>query len=406
MNWLPREDIVPVLTFHSVGMDEPSWVWRKLSERADAFEHLLRLLRSKDYQTVTLSELYEHMAGGSTCPPRSIVLVFDDGYLDNWVTVQPLLKKYGFHGTVYVNPEFVDPGTELRPTLDDVAEGDRANAPIAQTGFMNWAELKQLDESGVLDVQSHSLTHTWHFTGPTIQDFYTPSSAANYPWMAWNARPDRKPFYLQEDQASFVPWGMPVFESEKSLIARRFLPEAASIDKVIGAVAGMGGADYFKQPDWREHLQALVADLHGGSPFPGTCESETDYEDRVREELGRSRSTIEQKLGKTVDFLCWPGGGVNATARRIAAEVGYRSWTLPSREQRDKRNRPGSDPQEVRRLPALRDVNFFHKNWGVGSERLVYLEMLAHRDSRAFDLLTKMYKIAVACGIAGQRKLL
>jgi hypothetical protein len=279
----------------------------------------------------------------------------------------------------------VDPGAETRPTLNDSQDAD-----ISQTGFMNWAELKKLDESGVLDVQSHSLTHTWYFSGPRIVDYYTPESAAAYPWMAWNARPERKPFYLQEDQTSFVPWGTPVFEYEKSLLARRFFPDANRVQEVISSVAADANSDLLQSTN--------------DSPFPGTYESEDDYEARVRGELMESKAIIEHRLGKTVEFLCWPGGGVNAVAKRQAVEAGYKSWTLPSVEQRDKRNRPGEDPSEIRRLPSMRDVFFFGRKWGVGSERLVLLEILAHQESRAFDVLRKCYKLGVALGIAGQRQ--
>ncbi len=404
MTLLPDNNIVPVLTYHSVGMHEPSWTWSQLSERAEAFEKLLQALHSRGYRTVTLADLYAHMAGEKTCPPRSIVLVFDDGYLDNWVTVQPLLKRYGMTGTVYINPEFVDPGDALRPTLDDYPGERLQGADISQSGFMNWAELAELDRSGVLDVQSHSLTHTWYFTGPLIEDFYSPSNAADYPWMAWNARPDRKPFYLTEDQSEFVAWGTPVFEHEKSLIARRFLPDSSALEAVVNAVAANGGAESCQGESWRGGLLKIVANVTGDSDFPGEFESAADYENRVRDELGHSKAIIEQKLGKTVDFLCWPGGGVNDTAKRVAAEVGYKSWTLPSGAMRSKRNRPGSDPREIRRLPALRDVRFFGRRWGVGSERLVLLEMLSHQQSKLFDLARKAYKVSVAAGLAGETR--
>ena len=404
MTLLANNDIVPVLTYHSVGMHEPAWTWSQLSERADAFDNLLRALHQRGYGTVTLADLYAHMAGEKSCPPRSVVLVFDDGYLDNWVTVAPLLRRHGMTGTVYVNPDFVDPGDTPRPTLDDYPGASRNAADISQSGFMNWAELAELDRSGVLDVQSHSLTHTWYFTSPEVEDYYSPSNAGNYPWMAWNARPERKPYYLTEDQSGFVAWGTPVFEHEKSLIARRFIPDASAVDAVASAVAERGGAHVFENAGWRNQLARIVADVTGSTEFPGVVESDSDYENRVRDELGGSKSIIEQKLGKTVDFLCWPGGGVNETAKRIAAEVGYRSWTLPSYAMPSKRNAPGSDPREIKRLPALRDVRFFGRKWGVGSERLVMLEMLAHQESKIFDLARKVYKLGVAAGIAGQAR--
>lgn len=403
MSIWPRDDIVPVLTFHSVGMNEPGWVWKELSETATAFDRLLNKLRASGYRTVGLSDLYAHMAGQERCPPKSLVLVFDDGYLDNWVTVYPLLKKYGMKGTVYVNPEFVDPGSELRPTMDDTRVTGGSQHAVPQTGFMNWAELRMADETGILDVQSHSLTHTWYFTGPTIVDYYRPSSARSYPWMAWNARPDRKPFYLQEDQTAFVPWGTPVFEHEKSLLARRFEPDPAATQAVIEAVDAGGGRAFFERADWRQQLDSIIAGSEG-SGHGGQVESEADYAARVRYELKQSKSVIEQKLGKRVEYLCWPGGGTNDLAKTIAAEVGYKAWTLPSYARPGKRNRPGEDAREIKRLPALRDVRFWDRKWGVGSEQLVVYEMLAHQDSRFFDALRKLYKVGVAVGIVGQRQ--
>ena len=66
----------------------------------------------------------------------------------------------------------------------------------------------------------------------------------------------------------------------------------------------------------------MVEDTTGGTTFPGTRESGTEYETRVRGELMQSKAIIGEKLGKTVDFLCWPGGGVNVVARKLADEVG------------------------------------------------------------------------------------
>lgn len=396
MSIMPKNDIVPVLTFHSVGMNEPDWIWNQLSERADAFEQLLKKLHAHDYRTVSLSDLYAHMTGEKICAAKSIVLVFDDGYLDNWVTVYPLLKKYGMCGTIYVNPDFVDAGADLRPTIE-------TDDDAPQTGFMNWAELRAVDQSGVLDVQSHSLTHTWYYVSPNIVDFYAPSTAKRYPWMAWNAKPERKPYYLEEDQSTFVALGTPVFEHEKSLLARRFTPDAGLVDELVTTVEQEGGTRFFDAEDWRQKLQRLSSTITGEATFPGEMESESDYEARVRYELAQSKTVIEKKLDKTVNFLCWPGGGVNATAKRLAEEVGYQSWTLSSSEKPAKRNRPGEDPREIKRLPAIRDVRFFDRKWGVGSELLVYLEMQAHRESRAFDLVRKAYKVGVAAGIAGRR---
>jgi peptidoglycan/xylan/chitin deacetylase (PgdA/CDA1 family) len=397
------QSVVPVLTFHSVGMNYDDWVWSHLSESADMFERFLVRLHKQGYKTVSLQQLYDHMSGGQRCDAKSIVLVFDDGYLDNWTTVAPLLKKYDMCGAVYVNPEFVDPGTELRPTLDDLGGNVEELHSIEHRGFMNWAELEVLDSSGVLDVQSHSMSHTWYFTGPGIVDSYAPGSAPTYPWMSWNSRPDRKPFYLSEDQSEFVAWGTPVFENEKSIIARRFFPDQEMVEKVQDVVEKQGGVEFFANPDWRDQYRKITADVTGDRPFSGEYESERDFEKRVSWELAEAKSIIEEKLNKQVHFLCWPGGGVDATSKRLALETGHLSWTLPGGDASDKRNVPGADATEVKRVPAMRDVFFLGRKWGRGSDILMMLDIMTHQNSFFIRRLRDLYKIGVALGIAGHK---
>jgi hypothetical protein len=403
MNILPDQTIVPVLTFHSVGMQHDSWVWSHLSERADVFECLLRRLREAGYRTVGLRDLYSHMSGEQICPPKSIVVVFDDGYLDNWVSVAPILRKYDMRGVVYVNPDFVDPGEEARPTIEDGSAEIPDTRRPDQIGFMNWKELEIADREGVLDVQSHSQTHTWYFSGSRIVDYYSPFNAPKYPWMAWNARPDRKPFYLQEDQTEFVSWANPVFEFEKSLLVRRFFPDEDLIQDLIETAHRKYGRRLFEDSGLMSDFLELAAGITGGGDFPGRIESDDEYQERVTWELSRSKQIIETRLNKQVEFLCWPGGGVNDVCKATAAEVGYKAWTLPSSELPKKRNQPGENPREIRRLSAMRDVFLLGRRWGRGGELLLFLDILAHQHSAAFNLLRRLYKVGVAFGIAGEK---
>ena len=272
-----------------------------------------------------------------------------------------------------------------------------------QTGFMSWEELALANNMGVLDVQSHSQTHTWYFSGPKIVDCFLPHNAANYPWMPWNARPERKPFYLEEDQSEFVRWGTPILEFEKSLIVKRFFPEKEIVQKVVDATNEIESICRTSRPIELSRYKQLVRRLVGDDEIPGVFETAQEYESRVSLELATSKQMIEDKLNKVVEFLCWPGGGVNNDCRRIAAEVGYKSWTLPSNEQQGKRNRPGEDPLEIKRLTAMRDVHMLGRRWGRGTDTLLFLDILAHQQSVASNFLRRLYKVGVAFGIVGER---
>ena len=55
----------------------------------------------------------------------------------------------------------------------------------------------EMEKSGLVDIQSHSMSHTWYYTNPELIDFYSPienSLVNKYPWISWNENPVQKPF--------------------------------------------------------------------------------------------------------------------------------------------------------------------------------------------------------------------
>ena len=393
MKWYRDKSVVPVLMFHSIGIWNENWIWKSMSESLDVFETLLERLRRGGYRTVGLSELYEHMAGRRTLPRNSIVLTFDDGYLDNWVVAAPLLRKYGMKGVVYVSPDFVQDGDVVRPSLEDVWAGRLNDGDLDKVGFMNWAELRALDEEQVLDVQCHGLTHTWYFSEPRVVDIHRPRDVFPYPWLSWNARPERKPFYLTEPQQAFVDWGHPVFVHEKSLITKRFFPDTSCIEEVTDYVGKHGGAQFFDAGDWREKLVSRFGVLDGTTAFPGHVESDSDYRERVLGELVESRRQLEARLNKEVKFLSWPGGGVNRQTAELAESAGYLSQTLSSWQQPSARNRPGSDPAGIKRVAGRSKVHWRGKWIANGGSWWIMQRVLQHQGSMSSMLRTAIWKL-------------
>ncbi|MEN8136799.1 MAG: polysaccharide deacetylase family protein, partial [Thermodesulfobacteriota bacterium] len=230
---------IPVVMYHTVGRKIPDWKWSFLTVPADVFEDHLRWLVRKGYRTVDLDELYQHVKGEHILPERSVVLTFDDGYLDNWTYVAPLLRKYSCKGTVFVNPDFVDPTETMRSTLDDVWAGKLKEKDLPVRGFMSWQELRTLADHGPLRVEAHAMTHTWYPSGPEIVDFHHPDDG--YFWLDWNAFPEQKPFYLVEPEKTAVPFGVPVYEHQKSLAVTRYFPDLDEEEALVDFVRQQGG---------------------------------------------------------------------------------------------------------------------------------------------------------------------
>lgn len=338
---------VPVLMYHSVAPQIKNWAYSFLSIHPDTFDDHISTLARAGFVTISLSELYDYMAGTGRIPPRSIVLTFDDGYLDNWVHAFPILRKHGSRATVYASTDFVDRECPARPNLADVWEGRARQDDLEWRGFLGPEEMKRMIMSDLVDVQGHCRTHTWYFTSDKIVDFHHPGDA--YPWLAWNERPDRKPLYMREDQSEFVPFGTPVFEHAKSLVAHRYFPDPKIGRSVADYVAANGGRLFFERPDWRDELSTVAASASQRASG-GRYETAEERLTRIRDEIVLSKAELEAMLGRPLDFLCWPGGSYDDTSVEVARQAGYRAWTLSSRDSSPRRNRPGDDPEWVRRL--------------------------------------------------------
>jgi len=197
---------------------------------------------------------------------------------------------------------------------------------------------------------------------------------------------------MREDQSEFLPLGSPVFEHKKSLVARRYFPDPAIGKALTEYVAANGGRLFSEKPDWREDLFGVSRTITGRGDG-GRHESDDERMTRIRDEIVLSKNELETILGRSLEFLCWPGGSYDETAVEVAREAGYKAWTLSSRDESPQRNRPGDDPMWVRRMAvapwwqfrekqrALIDGEFLkrmieiHKGFAFGGIRLRWYKL-------------------------------
>ena len=347
MNRSPRA--IPVIMYHGVGNDYPGWVWNHLVIPLDVFEGQMRILKERGWTTIGLEQLRAHVATGASVPEKSIVLTFDDGYRDNYVHAFPILKKYGHRAAIWMSTDFVDPRTDCPPTLEDVWSGRVGMETLDARGYLSWAEMRRMIESGLVEIQSHAKTHTWYFSGPEIVDFHRPDGVDGYVapmWLWWNRSPGEKYKSMHERLGTRIPYGEPIYRHGKSFAVRRYFEDPGLTARLVAFVAENGGAAFFSRPGWRERLEAVARDY---GPRADRIETEDEYRARVMSELVESRRTIEAALGTPVRFLCWPGGALNDDLRAMAAEAGYLATTSlfadPARK-----NIFGEDSRDINRI--------------------------------------------------------
>jgi peptidoglycan/xylan/chitin deacetylase (PgdA/CDA1 family) len=141
-----RTPEVPIFLFHSVG--EESGDPRDVSN--EEFEEELTLLEQFHATPVTLQQLFDAREKGTPLPKRAVVLTFDDGRAGLFAHAYPALQKHHAVAELFVVTDWVSNSAESRKRFKD----ETGEFPV-----MTWSELAELAQSGVMKIESHSVTH-------------------------------------------------------------------------------------------------------------------------------------------------------------------------------------------------------------------------------------------------------
>lgn len=309
---MTRIHTIPIVYYHSVGPVVSNWHRHFLTLNPQAFSKHLEYF-SRNYNIISLKELWQIRTGQSAPVRKPLVITFDDGYSDNFTWAFPLLKRYTIKATIFVSPAFVDDRDILRTESDS-------------PGFLSWSEMKVMIESGLVDIGSHTLTHAKYFISEYIKDFHHPGRDILHP--AINIFPERRTDHIGDPNfEKTVPYGYPIFEEASAVVAKRVRINEDFINECVDRLSGYD----FSRYDFRT-AYGIIEDIYlryrnSDSIITGR-ESEEEYIERLREEISGSKFILENNLGKRVEFLCWPHGDNNELAHRMALEAGYLMTTI------------------------------------------------------------------------------
>lgn len=156
---------VPVLMYHHVS-PHPGLV----TISPQTFEHQMALLANGGYTTLSADQFLAFLEGKSTPPDKSVLITFDDGYLDNYVHAFPVLQRHGLHAVIFAVTGWIGEG----PCRPHAGEADVANLPDclnhkqcfqaiddgrADDAMLRWSEIERMEASGVVEIHSHTHTH-------------------------------------------------------------------------------------------------------------------------------------------------------------------------------------------------------------------------------------------------------
>ncbi|MCU0285005.1 MAG: polysaccharide deacetylase family protein [Acidobacteria bacterium] len=321
----------PIIFYHSVApAKNPAWFRNYLTLELKYFQDHLRLWNTLKLKTAFLDTYFRMNEEQAS---KHIFITFDDGYLDNWIYVFPMLKKYKIKATIFINPEFVDTQNTVRKNLDDYWSNRAGLDDINRWGFLSWEEMFIMLASGWVDIQSHTLTHTKYFVSDKITGFHHPGSDCLH--AVGNLFPEKKPYYIEDRSfENAIPYGYPLFEEGAALTAQKI---TINDDFNREVAAALGKIDWHSPVDrdtgkLSRQIEPIYRCYRQNDNLVIGKETIEQYQLRVEEEIGRAKEVIEKSLMKRVDFCCWPFGDTDDYCHEKAMELGYLATTTGKHE--------------------------------------------------------------------------
>lgn len=131
---LTNENIgIPVVYFHSVDPSEAN----EVIISPDKLKQELQYIKDSGYTTLTMTEVYNYLINNKPIPEKSILITFDDGYMDNYTNAFPILKELNMKATIFLISGGIDNGY-----------------------YLSTDQIKEMSNYGI-DFQSHTVNHKY-----------------------------------------------------------------------------------------------------------------------------------------------------------------------------------------------------------------------------------------------------
>ena len=263
-----RKNFVLCLMYHSVDSEKG-----KGGIFVDEFEEHIKWI--KDKKTFKMEEL---KGLDYKLPKNSILITFDDGYKNNYTLAFPILKKYNMKATIFLNTKFIE--------KDDA--------------YLNWAEIREMYESGLVDFQLHTHSHQLIIKNIDVLDFYDEESSPYFKRESYSLFFDGN--YDEKRDAGKLN-GLPVFKLRSKISIPGYKAKKDFVEKYRNIVEPQ--ENNMSEKEKKEFLNKLFKERK--DEFFDKI-SEEQFKETVKFEILENKKIISEKLGKIPDCLAYPWG--------------------------------------------------------------------------------------------------
>lgn len=137
---------IPIFVYHNIVDDESNVEYDYMQTTKATFEKQIEGLEKSGYEFITYSDLQKYKNGEISLKKKSCIITFDDGYEGVYKNAFPIAKEHGIPFTMFVITDNMN-----------------------QDGVITWEEAKEMQDSGLVTIASHSINHP-DFTGLQTED--------------------------------------------------------------------------------------------------------------------------------------------------------------------------------------------------------------------------------------------
>ena len=141
---------IPIFVYHNIVDSEADINFDYMETTKDTFEKQISGLKSLGYDFITYEDLLKYKNNEKKIKKKSCIVTFDDGCEGVYKNAYPIAKKYNIPITMYVIT-------------------DNMESP----GVITWDEAKEMQDSGLVTIASHSTNH------PQFTDLSTDEAIQN-----------------------------------------------------------------------------------------------------------------------------------------------------------------------------------------------------------------------------------
>jgi len=127
---------IPIFVYHDI-VDDPSKIeFDYMQTTAETFEKQIKGLKNIGYNFISFDDLEKYNNNEKKLKKLSCLVTFDDGYEGVYTNAYPIAKKYNIPITIYVITE-----------------------NMGKPGILTWEQAKEMQDSGLVTIASHSTNH-------------------------------------------------------------------------------------------------------------------------------------------------------------------------------------------------------------------------------------------------------